>query len=224
MLIPRQGMEISRDNGSACLHEVCSAPAAYLLLPLELISKHAMSTHAPKKKKKKSLQTYHPLLRVTSSFRGHLFSLKNCVSEGTILALSCSYHCLIYQLIKNTARLHGADADDKRHQVAAHDRRSTRTLARLIGLSCPFLPIPGSTRNSQLCLIFLVAFRLLSLKSQWDFLFVFILFSGNASFSSLLLVKIGVLAMCPLQIQILAPLRKCVSRFPGVSFSEIISV
>lgn len=153
-----------------------------------------------------------------------MFSLKNRVSEGTILALSCSYHCLIYQLIKNTARLDGADADDKRHQVAAHGRRSTRALARLIGLSCPFLPIPGSARNSQLGLICMVAFRSLSLKLQRDVLFVFILFSGNASFSSLPPAKIGALAMHPLQIQILAPTRKYVSRFAGVIFSEVISV
>lgn len=129
--------------------------------------------HMHVKKKRKSLQTYRPLHRVTSSFRGHLFSLKNRVSEGTILALSCSYHCLIYQLIKNTARLEGADADDKRHQVAARDRRSARALAKLIGLSCPSLPIPGSARNSQLCLSFMVAFRLPPLRLQRDFLFVF---------------------------------------------------
>lgn len=116
--------------------------------------------------KKKCLQTCHPLSQVTSSFRGHLFSLKNRISEGTILALSCSYHCLVYQLIKNTARLNGADADDKRHQVAVHDRRSMTALTRLIGLSCPFLPIPSSEKNSQLCLIFMVAFGLLSLQSH----------------------------------------------------------
>lgn len=142
---------------------------------------------------------------VTSSSRGHLFPLKNGVSEGTIFSLSRSSQCLIYQLIKS-AGLGGADAQDKTHQAQPLTGGAGEALARLMGLSWTFLPIPTS------------------LSLSWSLLdsspchetsgFVFIPFSGNASFSSSL-VSIDAVSANP---------RKCVSRFASVRFSEVISV
>lgn len=153
---------------------------------------------------------------VTSSSRGHLFPLKNGVSEGTIFSPSRSSQCLIYQLIKSTARLGGADAEDKTHQAAAPDRRSRELWLDSAGLSSPSPAPPGIPTSALFPWLFLDISHCSHNEISG---FVFILFSGNASFSSSL--RIGALS---LQTQILAPPRKCGSCFARVRFSEFISV